>query len=163
MDMEGRQPEAEKGEEDEVDWGTGSLRGRRHARALALQALYEVDASAHTVEAALAWVFDESAATAVVQRFAMELAQGAAAHAASLDVQIQQLAPAWPLSQLALVDRNLLRLSIYELTIDKRTPPKAIINEAIELAKLFGGDSAPRFINGVLGGLMESLAQSPKP
>ena len=67
------------------------------------------------------------------------------------------------MSQLALVDRNLLRLSIYELTIDKRTPPKAIINEAIELAKLFGGDSAPRFINGVLGGLMESLAQSPKP
>ena len=59
------------------------------------------------------------------------------------------------------MDRNLLRLAIYELTRDKRTPPKVVINEAIELAKLFGADSSPRFVNGVLGAVMENLAESP--
>jgi N utilization substance protein B len=64
-------------------------------------------------------------------------------------------------SQLALIDRNLLRLAIYEVAVEKRTPPKAAINEAVELAKLFGSESSPRFVNGVLGTLMESLAPSP--
>jgi N utilization substance protein B len=148
--------------EDDDDWGMGSLRGRHKARALAIQVLFEVDASSHTAEAALTWVLAENAAPPQTQSFVGELVHGVAEHAATLDQQIQRFAPTWPLSQLPLVDRNILRLAIYELTIDQQAPRKAVINEAIELAKLFGGDTSPRFINGVLGALMESLAESPE-
>jgi len=74
--------------------------------------------------------------------------------APSLDRKIEDLAPAWPIEQLAVIDRNLLRLAIYEITVNQSTPPKVAINEAVELAKLLGGDSSPRFINGVLGSIM---------
>ena len=153
---------AEDGDDDDDDWGMGSLRGRRKARALALQVLFEVDTSSHTAEAAQAWVLAENAASPQAHSFVTALVHGVAEHLPDLDQQIQRFAPTWPLSQLPPVDRNILRMAIYELTVDTETPPKAAINEAIELAKLFGGDSAPRFINGVLGALMESLAESPQ-
>jgi N utilization substance protein B len=68
-----------------------------------------------------------------------------------IDDTIRQTAPAWPLDQVAAVDRNILRLAIYEILIDNRVPMRAAINEAVELAKEFGGENSPKFINGVLG------------
>ena len=68
-----------------------------------------------------------------------------------IDEVIRQKAPAWPLEQVAVVDRNILRLAIYEILIDNRVPVRAAINEAVELAKSFGGESSPKFVNGVLG------------
>ncbi len=85
--------------------------------------------------------------------FTYTLVNGVLEHKARLDVVIQEYAPEWPLSQMAVVDRNILRMAIYEFAILKETPMKVAINEAIELAKEYGSDSASRFINGVLGTL----------
>jgi N utilization substance protein B len=74
-------------------------------------------------------------------------------HAAQLDRVVAELAPEWPVDQIAVIDRNVLRIAIYELLFDSDTPPKVAINEAVELAKMFGSDSSPRFVNGVLGSL----------
>jgi len=79
------------------------------------------------------------------------LLSGVLKHRVKLDEMIQHYAPEWPVDQMAVVDRNVLRIAIYEFYISKLTPTKVAINEAVELAKLFGSDSAPRFINGVLG------------
>ena len=89
--------------------------------------------------------------------FTRDLVNGVQANSKELDVQIQRFAPAWPVEQLSLVDRCLLRLAVFELTIGRDTSPKIVINEAVELAKLFGGESSPRFINGVLGSLHDSI------
>jgi len=71
----------------------------------------------------------------------------------TLDRLIQKYAPEWPLDQMALIDRNILRIAIWEFAAERETPIKVAINEAVELAKLYGSDSAPRFVNGVLGAL----------
>lgn len=84
-------------------------------------------------------------------RFALELVNGVLANKETIDKTISDTAPAFPLEQMAAVDRNILRLAIYELLIDNRVPMRAAINEAVELAKEFGGENSPRFINGVLG------------
>jgi N utilization substance protein B len=83
--------------------------------------------------------------------FARELAQGVKEHQEKIDGIIAQAAPAWPVEQLAIIDRNILRLAILEVLINNRTPVGAAINEAVELAKTFGSDSSARFVNGVLG------------
>lgn len=153
--------EEREGEAEDDRWGLEALPSRRRARALALQVLFEVDLSKHSTEAALAWAKEEASASREEETFARELAEGVLRDERELDAQIQRFAPAWPVSQLAVVDRNLLRLAIYEITIQGLTPPKAAINEAVELAKLFGSESSPRFVNGVLGAVMESRAESP--
>ena len=85
--------------------------------------------------------------------FAQALVAGVVATTPTLDRLIQQYAPEWPLDQMALIDRNILRIAIWEFAAGQHTPIKVAINEAVELAKLYGSDSAPRFINGVLGAL----------
>ncbi len=127
---------------------------RRRARELALQALYEIDAVAHPV----GWVLENAylrdpELTERGREYCQSLVQGVLKRCAVLDAYIQQHAPDWPLAQVALVDRNLLRMALYEFTTGK-APTKVAINEAVELAKEFGSDSAPRFINGVLGALV---------
>lgn len=129
---------------------------RRRARVLALQALYAMDCSAHDAEQALADCSGETVLPADAQTFARQLVLGVQQHHPLLDAIIAQLAPEWPLDQMAVLDHNILRLGIYEaLRPDEATPLKVAINEAIELAKLFGGDTSPRFINGALGALAE--------
>ena len=71
--------------------------------------------------------------------------------------RIADFAPEWPLDQVAYIDRNLLRIALWEIAVYKKTPVKVVINEAVELAKTYGSDSAPRFINGVLGTLAEQI------
>ena len=83
--------------------------------------------------------------------FAEELVRGVIHHKEEIDQNIRRYAPAWPVEQISTVDRNILRLAIFEIIFDKKVPVKVAINEAVELAKGFGGDNSPRFINGVLG------------
>jgi N utilization substance protein B len=135
-----------------------SAKNRRLARILALQALYELDCTQHSIaEVMTARLDSEPLAseplTEDLRQFAYRLVNGVIDNKTKLDVVIQEYAPEWPLNQMAIVDRNVLRMSIFEFAILKETPVKVAINEAIELAKDFGSDSAFRFINGVLGTL----------
>ena len=125
--------------------------GRRRARALAFQTLYEVDSAGHDMEAVLNHLLateelsDENAA------FIHELVSGVIQNKGRIDRSIKNLAPAWPIEQLAVVDRNILRLAIFEILLDNKVSVKVAINEAVELAKSFGSDNSPKFVNGVLG------------
>lgn len=129
------------------------MKVRRHARILALQALYEVDTTHHPVGTVLTQRLMEDPLPEEGEAFARELLTGVIQHEVELDELIQRYAPEWPVDQMAVIDRNVLRIAIYEFYISKLTPIKVAINEAVELAKLFGSDSAPRFVNGVLGAL----------
>lgn len=151
-------PEAEA--EEEIR-GLDNLAPRRQGRTLAVQTLFEIDSSAHTMEEALLWANDQTTIPKESVIFAGDLVQGVLEHQVPLDDQIRQFAPAWPVEQLAIVDRTLLRLAIYEITYRTDTPPKAAINEAVELAKLYGSESSPRFINGVLGAVMGTTNGNP--
>lgn len=89
--------------------------------------------------------------------FALELADGVIQHQQVIDELIQKYAPQWPLDQITIVDRNILRLGTYELQFSETIPAKVAINEAIELAKTFGGQSSGRFVNGVLGAMYKDM------
>jgi N utilization substance protein B len=130
------------------------MAGKRHqARVLALQALFELDTVGHPPSQTIARTAQETGARQDVQDFAKELVEGVLKHQQTIDKAIQDTAPAWPLDQVAAVDRNILRLAIYEILIDNKVPMRAAINEAVELAKEFGGESSPKFVNGVLGSI----------
>jgi len=88
-------------------------------------------------------------------RFVRHLVNGVLKYQSVLDTFIHSHAPEWPLEQMAYIDRNVLRMALFEFAVDGSTPVKVVINEAVELAKTFGSDSAPRFVNGVLGTLVE--------
>ncbi len=124
---------------------------RRKARVLALQALYEIDAVGHKTDDAVGSLLDSQRLSEENLQFVRELVAGVVENKQKIDEVIQQFAPAWPIAQIPIVDRNILRLAIFEILLDNRVPVKVAINEAVELAKSFGGDSSPRFINGVLG------------
>ena len=128
------------------------MAGARHkARVLALQTLYEVDCTGHAPEVALGCLLEEKPLPQEAVSFARELVNGVLANRGRIDAIIQTHAPAWPLAQMAAIDRNILRLAIFELLMDNKVPPRAAINEAVELAKGFGSDSSAKFVNGVLG------------
>jgi N utilization substance protein B len=126
---------------------------RRKARVLALQALFELDTVGHPPEQTLARLAEEMAVLDEALRFAVELTDGVLQNRESIDHLIADTAPAFPLDQIAAIDRNILRLAIYEVVIDNKVPMRAAINEAVELAKEFGGETSPKFINGVLGAI----------
>jgi N utilization substance protein B len=123
---------------------------RRKARALALQILYEVDAAGHNPEDVLTNQLGEGHLSEDNAAFLRKLISGVVLQKTKLDESIRKFAPAWPLEQMPLIDRNILRLAIFELLFDNSTPVKVAINEAVELAKAFGGDNSARFVNGVL-------------
>ena len=135
------------------------MKARRKARAVALQALYEIDCANHPADLVLDQRLEEQPLSAELNEFARRLVAGVIAQAATLDELIHKHAPEWPLDQMALIDRNILRMAIWEFAADRQTPIKVAINEAVELAKLYGSDSAPRFINGVLGALAARQAE----
>ena len=95
--------------------------------------------------------------------FSRELVMGVRTHRDQLDALIERYAPEWPVDQIAIVDRNVLRISIYEITMREDTPTKVAINEAVELAKQFGSDSSGRFVNGVLGSLVSQEMVAGRP
>jgi len=127
---------------------------RRLARTVALQALYEIDCTHHPPERVIQYRLEETPLPKSAVKYVRHLVYGVLRHRALLDFYIQQKAPEWPLEQVAIVDRNILRMALYEFAVDGRVPVKVAISEAIELGKTFGSDSTPRFVNGVLGALI---------
>jgi len=139
---------------------TGSLASsRRQARVIALQALYESDLAGHDPLEALDRGLAEDEVDAATAAYARHLVEGVARERMEIDRTLTQAAPAWPLDQMPPIDKNLLRLAIYELLFDnKRVPMRAVINEAVEIAKVFGSESSSRFVNGVLGTVVAGQA-----
>ena len=132
---------------------------RRQARVVALQTLFEVDSAHHSPERVLRQRLEDIGLSQPVGEFARLLVLGVTNHRQQLDPLIEEYAPEWPLDQMAFIDRNVLRIAIFELLVARSAPVKVIINEAVELAKLFGSDSSHRFINGVLGALVDHQPQ----
>ena len=124
---------------------------RRKARALALQMLYEIDTAGHDSEEVVTYLLADGGLSEQNATFVHELVSGVIQNRERIDHNIENFAPAWPIKQMPVVDRNILRLAIFEILVDNKVPVKVAINEAVELAKKFGGDNSPRFVNGVLG------------
>lgn len=129
------------------------MRIRRRARIIAIQALYELDLTDHPPEVVVGRRIEDEAFPTEGVPFVYHLVNGVLRYKQLLDEMIQRYAPEWPIEQMAPIDRNVLRMALFEFSVDGQTPVKVAINEAVELAKLFGSDSAPRFVNGVLGSL----------
>ncbi len=124
---------------------------RRRARMLAFQVLYEVDSAGHQAESVVNHLLAEGGLSQENSVFVRELVSGVIRNKEKIDRNIQNFAPAWPIEQMPVVDRNILRLAIFEILLDNKVPVKVAINEAVELAKTFGSDSSSKFVNGVLG------------
>ena len=142
---------------------TPGVKSRHQARIVALQALYEIDCASHPPAVVLYRRLSETNLPESYEAFARGLVTGVLEHQDVLDAFIHQHAPEWPLEQMAYIDRNILRMAAYEFAVEGSTPVKVAINEAVELAKSFGSDSAPRFVNGVLGSLVgrrEAIAEA---
>jgi N utilization substance protein B len=131
------------------------MKPRTRARSLALQALYEVDLSNHPAGEVFKSRLEETSLPQELSEFARQIIFGVLAITRDLDLLIARYAPEWPLDQIAAIDRNILRIAFWEFAVYRETPIKVAINEAVELAKQYGSDSAPRFVNGVLGALAD--------
>lgn len=129
------------------------MKPRTKARSIALQVLYECDLTNHLPGVVLQErLVDEELEPTLVE-FAQQIIMGVLPISNTLDHFIAEHAPEWPMDQVAVIDRNILRIALWEFAVEECTPIKVAINEAIELAKMFGADSTPRFVNGVLGSL----------
>jgi N utilization substance protein B len=135
------------------------MKPRTRARSLALQVLYEVDIANHPPADILKLRLEDSPLTEDLADFARQIIFGTLPLKNTLDHLIAKYAPEWPLDQIAAIDRNILRMALWELAVYGETPLKVAINEAVELAKFYGSDSAPRFVNGVLGSLADHQAE----
>lgn len=131
------------------------MKPRTRARSLALQVLYEVDIANHPPADIYKLRLEDNPLPNDLSDFARQIIFGVLPLTHTLDQIIARYAPEWPLDQIAAIDRNILRMALWEFAVYHDTPVKVAINEAVELAKQYGSDSAPRFINGVLGALAE--------
>ena len=131
------------------------MKSRTRARSLALQVLYEIDLTNHPPVEVFQSRLGEQSLSDELAEFARQIIFGVIPLTHELDQLIAKYAPEWPLDQIAAIDRNILRIALWEFSVQRETPIKVAINEAVELAKQYGSDSAPRFINGVLGSLAE--------
>ena len=131
------------------------MKPRTRARSLALQVLYEVDIANHPADEIYRLRLQEEQLPDDLAEFARKIIFGILPLTGPLDHLITKYAPEWPLDQIATIDRNILRMSLWEFAVFRETPIKVAINEAVELAKLFRSESAPRFVNGVLGALAD--------
>jgi transcription antitermination protein NusB len=129
------------------------MKPRTRARSIALQALYEIDITGHPPGEVLEERLVETPLEDKLYDFVRQIVLGVLPLAEQLDGFIAQHAPEWPLDQVATIDRNILRIALWEIAVSDQTPIKVAINEAVELAKMYGSDSTPRFVNGVLGSL----------
>ena len=126
---------------------------RRKARIAAVQTLYELDCTRHKAEETSARLRAGETLTQEGLDFSEELVKGVLQHKSELDALIKKFAPAFPLEQMSIIDKSILRLAIFEILFSDKTPLKVAINEAIELAKDFGSESSPRLVNGILGSI----------
>ncbi len=130
---------------------------RRRARVIALQTLFEIDCVGHAPTQVLKERLKTGALPEEGRALCRELVLGVRSQTDRLDSAIHLLAPEWPMDQMGLMDRNILRIAIFEIDSRADAPVKVVANEAVELAKLFGSDSSRRFINGVLGTLISQM------
>jgi transcription antitermination protein NusB len=131
------------------------LTARRKARMLAVQALFELDFHNRPPDEAVEERLGDASLSPANQAFVRELVHGVLARKQEIDERLAAAAPQWPIEQIAHVDKNVLRLAIYELmSEDNPVPAKVAINEAVELARLLGSGTSPKFVNGVLGAVM---------
>jgi N utilization substance protein B len=133
------------------------MKTRRRARRVVLETLYEYDIAEHEPLEVMERRLEDNPMERTGIEFTLILVQGVVEYQSQIDKLIARYAPEWPLDQMAVIDRNILRIAIFEFLISEQTPVKVAINEAVELAKTYGSDSAPRFINGVLGTLADQL------
>ncbi len=131
------------------------MKDRTRARGVALQALYELDVTNHPVGTVLIERTADSELDDDLVLFFRSIVLGVWPIRQELDSFIADHAPDWPLDQVATIDRNIIRIALWEFAVADDTPLKVAINEAVELAKTYGSDSAPRFVNGVLGSLAD--------
>jgi len=131
------------------------MKPRTRARSLALQVLYEVDMANHLPGDVFKLRLEEMPLSEELSEFARQIIFGVLPLNHDLDQLISKYAPEWPFDQIAAIDRNILRMALWEFAVFHETPIKVAINEAVELAKQYGSDSAPRFVNGVLGALAD--------
>ena len=138
---------------------------RTRARQLAMQALCQLDVQGASVLAELNDFFTESEPDSAIRRQASDWTKGTWENVADCDKLIAEAAIKWKLSRLSMVDKSIIRLAVYHLKFCTDIPPKVTINEAIELAKIFGSDKSPSFVNGVLDGILKKLhpENSPQP
>ena len=146
------------------------MASNRHlGRIIALQTLYEQELrhdandTAFDVDAVLARNIARYKHMLDDVDFIKQLVAGVDARADELDAKLQPVAPEWPIDQIARMDRLVLRMGLYELENEADVPPKVVINEAVELAKAFGGDNSSKFVNGVLGTLLRQREDQKKP
>lgn len=161
MEPAGPSAEDQRGLSPPEGTSTPTIRHRRRARMLAFQALYESDVSGHSPDAVLQRLYEELYPHAEVLAYASELVAGVMRNRLDIDTRIRRYATALPFEQMAAVDRGLLRLGVFEAIHNSSTIPVGVaIDEAIELAKLYGSESSRRFINGVLGRIVAEGAPS---
>jgi len=129
------------------------MKPRTRARSIALQALYEIDLVEHPLGIVLEYRLTDASLEERLVEFTESIVRGVWPMREELDTFIAEHAPEWPLDQVAIIDRNIIRIALWEFAVSGDTPIKVAINEAVELAKTYGSDSSPRFINGVLGSL----------
>jgi len=135
------------------------MAGTRHrARTIAFQALYEADCGDRAAGPVVARYLAEADLSEDNKTFASEmvreLVSGTVKNREAIDGNIIKFAPAWPVEQIATIDRNILRLAIFEILFDNKVPAKVAVSEAVELAKRFGSDKSAKFVNGVLGAVI---------
>lgn len=136
------------------------MSNRHLARTIALQVLYQWDFNkedSNQVDETIKKDLSEFAPQFDDKGFIENLVQGVLKNRKEIDDLIVEFAPEWPLEQITMVDRNVLRIGIYEMKFDSDIPEKVAINEAIELAKTFGGESSGKFVNGVLGSIYKKM------
>ena len=134
--------------------GGGAVFTRRDTRILSLQILCEVDTVNHDVEIVISQIRHNNEMSSKDDQFVCKLVNNVLENLRQLDNMIITYAPSWPINQMPVVDRNLLRMAIGEIEWVSSTPNKVVVNEAIEIAKIFGSERSPSFVNGVLGSFL---------
>jgi N utilization substance protein B len=129
------------------------MKPRTRARSIALQALYEIDLTGHPPEMVINDRLTDTPLEDNLGEFAKKIVMGILPIVHELDQIIAKHAPEWPVEQVAIIDRNIMRIALWEIAVSNQTPLKVAINEAVDLGKMFGSESTPRFVNGVLGSL----------
>ena len=135
------------------------MKSRTKARGFALQVLFEYDLTGHPVGEIFESRLAEELVDEKVQEFSRSIVLGVVPIISQLDIIVAEHAPEWPMDQVAVIDRNILRIALWEFAVSEITPIKVAINEAIELAKIYGSDSSSRFVNGVLGSLVDHQSE----
>lgn len=138
------------------------MANRHLSRTVAMQSLYEWDFNGGRgdLQAITRGNIDNFAPGLGDTKFIFDLVNGVRANQEAIDALIEKTAPEWPLDQIAVIDRNILRIGIFEMHYGKEVPPKVAINEAVELGKTFGGESSGKFVNGVLGTLYRQMEEA---